>query len=77
MQFYFKWRESIERNEPFLQGYLGDRITGLMSHWMTFSETTLLILVMLGSYILFRDRVRQGGATVVYSCPCGSRRASS
>lgn len=61
VQFYFKWRESIERSEPFLQGYLGDRITGLMSHWMTFSETTLLILVMLGSYVLFRDRASQGG----------------
>ena len=44
-----------------MQGYLGDRITGLMSHWMTFSETTLLILVVLGSYVLFRDRARQGG----------------
>lgn len=62
VQFYFKWRGAIDRDEPFLQGYLGDRITGLMSHWMTFSETTLLILAMLGSYVLFRDRARQGGA---------------
>ena len=61
VQFYIKWRESVERSEPFLRGYLGDRITGLMSHWMTFSETTLLILAMLGSYVLFRDRARQGG----------------
>jgi O-antigen ligase len=45
-----------------LQGYLGDRITGLMSHWMTFSETTVLILAVLGSYVLFRDRERRGGA---------------
>jgi putative inorganic carbon (HCO3(-)) transporter len=62
VQFYFKWRESIARDEPFLQGYLGDRITGLMSHWMTFSETTVLILAVLGSYVLFRDRERRGGA---------------
>lgn len=62
VQFYLKWRETVARGEPFLQGYLGDRITGLMSHWMTFSETTLLILVVLGSYVLFRDRARPGGA---------------
>ncbi|MDA0206770.1 MAG: O-antigen ligase family protein [Acidobacteria bacterium] len=62
VQFYLKWRESIARDEPFLLGYLGDRITGLMSHWMTFSETTLLILVVLGSYVLFRDRDRRDGA---------------
>lgn len=62
VQFYLKWRESIDRGEPFLQGYLGDRITGLMSHWMTFSETTVLILAVLASYVLFRDRGRQAGA---------------
>jgi O-antigen ligase len=62
VQFYLKWRESVSRGEPFLRGYLGDRITGLMSHWMTFSETTLLILVVLGSYVLFRDRDRSGAA---------------
>ena len=62
VQFYFKWRESISRGEPFLQDYLIDRITGLMSHWMTFSETTVLILAMLASYVLFRDRARRGGA---------------
>ncbi len=62
VQFYLKWRTSIARGEPFLQGYLGDRITGLMSHWMTFSETTVLILAMLGGYVLFRDRARRGGA---------------
>lgn len=62
VQFYLKWREFIARDEPFLLGYLGDRITGLMSHWMTFSETTLLILVVLGSYVLFRDRDRRDGA---------------
>lgn len=62
VQFYLKWRESISRGEPFLQGYLGDRITGLMSHWMTFSETTVLILVVLSSYVLFGDRARRGRA---------------
>jgi O-antigen ligase len=61
VQFYLKWSESIVRGEPFLQGYLSDRITGLMSHWMTFSETTVLILAMLASYVLFRDRSRPGG----------------
>ena len=61
VQFYLKWSESIARGEPFLRGYLSDRITGLMSHWMTFSETTVLILAMLASYVLFRDRSRPGG----------------
>lgn len=61
VQFYFKWRESVDGAYPFLQGYEGDRITGLMSHWMTFSETTLLILAALLSYVLFRDPARRGG----------------
>lgn len=62
VQFYLKWRRSVALDEPFLQGYLGDRITGLMSHWMTFSETTLLIVAALASYVLFRGRSRMGAA---------------
>lgn len=62
VQFYIKWQRSVALDEPFLQGYEGDRITGLMSHWMTFSETTLLILVALASYVLFREISRTGTA---------------
>lgn len=62
VQFYLKWRRSVTLNEPFLQGYEGDRITGLMSHWMTFSETTLLILAALAGYVLFRKMSRTGAA---------------
>lgn len=60
VQFYLKWQRSVEVGEPFLQGYEGDRITGLMSHWMTFSETLLLIVAALASYALFRGRGRSG-----------------
>lgn len=62
VQFYLKWQRAIALDEPFLQGYEGDRITGLMSHWMTFSETTMLIVAALASYLLFRNKARTGAA---------------
>ena len=40
----------------FYSGYIDGRITGFHGHWMTFSQSSLLALVVLGAYLLFGKR---------------------
>ncbi len=40
----------------FYRDYVGERIAGFFSHWMTFSQTAALILVTLACYLLFAGR---------------------
>ena len=42
--------------EDFDVTYMSDRITGFFSHWMTFSQAGLVVLVTLLSYLLFAKR---------------------
>jgi putative inorganic carbon (HCO3(-)) transporter len=39
--------------------YIGERITGFMSHWNTFSAQEMFALVMLGAFLFFAPRVRK------------------
>jgi len=39
--------------------YVGERITGFMSHWYTFSAEEMFVLIMLGSFLFFAPEARK------------------
>ena len=41
--------------------YVDDRVTGFYSHWMTFSQASVLVLLTLACYLLFAERRRGSG----------------
>ena len=55
-QFAVSSQEVSTQDGDFYSMYVGDRITGFYSHWMTFSQSTALAFVTLASYLLFARR---------------------
>ena len=53
VQFVQTWLAAYSRGQDFYQSYVGHRISGFLSHWMTFSEVTLIIFLVLLSYVMF------------------------
>ena len=60
LQFVQKWREARALNRDFYDYYLNSRITGFMSHWMTFSGEQMLVLIILAAFLLFGRPKRRG-----------------
>ncbi len=60
-QFVRKLHEAQLLDRNFYQYYMTGRITGMMSHWMTFSGEEMIVLMMAAAYLLFartrRDRI--------------------
>lgn len=52
-QFGSKVFAAAHQGVGFYQYYVADRITGFMSHWMTFSGEAMIALVLLTSFLLF------------------------
>jgi hypothetical protein len=52
-QFIEKWREARALHRDFYGYYLDSRITGAMSHWMTFSGQEMLVFIILIAFLLF------------------------
>lgn len=52
VQFYLKWTRAAVAGQEFYVAYVADRITGFMSHWMTFSSQMMFAL-LLGVALLF------------------------
>lgn len=44
-QFAEKWLRAARAGENFYQSYIADRITGFMSHWMTFSSQMMFVFL--------------------------------
>ena len=59
-QFVQKVRQARALGTNFYDYYTGERITGAMSHWMTFGGEEMFALLMLGAFILFGPRRRFG-----------------
>jgi putative inorganic carbon (HCO3(-)) transporter len=57
VQFLQKVEGARARGEDFYQFYVGERITGFLSHWMTFSGVGMLVLIVLLSYLFFAPDV--------------------
>jgi putative inorganic carbon (hco3(-)) transporter len=53
IQFVIDIRKARELHRDFYEYYLPHRITGAMSHWMTFAGQEMLVLLILISFLLF------------------------
>jgi O-antigen ligase len=53
VQFARKYNQARALGVKFYDYYTGERITGAMSHWMTFGGEAMFVLLMLGAYVLF------------------------
>ena len=57
-QFYQKWDEAHELHKNFYKFYNGDRITGLLGHWMTFGGVEMIVLLMGLALLLYSRDVK-------------------
>lgn len=62
VQFGQKLEMAHASGEDFYDFYVGERITGFLSHWMTFSEVGLMVLLVLLSYLFFAPKVSRRAA---------------
>ena len=53
VQFARKVELARARRQDFYEFYVRERITGFLSHWMTFSEVGMLVLLVVVSYLFF------------------------
>lgn len=52
-QFAWKFWSARQAGRDFYEAYVADRITGFMSHWMTFSGQEMLVALLLAALLLF------------------------
>ncbi len=57
-QFWQKYQEAQAAHQHFYDFYIGERITGFMSHWMTFGGEEMIVLLLLASYLFFSGEQR-------------------
>ncbi len=57
-QFWRVYQQAEEQGRSFYDFYLGARITGFMSHWMTFGGEEMIVLLLLASYLFFSRKRR-------------------
>lgn len=53
VQFAAKVQQAHAAGRDFYSFYVGERVTGFMSHWATFSSQEMFVLIMLGSFLFF------------------------
>ncbi|HEX5431410.1 MAG TPA: hypothetical protein VFW83_05560, partial [Bryobacteraceae bacterium] len=59
IQFGLKFQQIRKAHLDFYSAYVGRRITGFMGHWYTFSVEEMIVLLMLGSFLLFSPAARR------------------
>ncbi len=52
-QFWQKYQDSLAQRGSFYDFYIGQRITGFMSHWMTFGGEEMIVLLFLLALLFF------------------------
>jgi len=57
-QFWQKYQQAAAQHSNFYDFYVGSRITGFMSHWMTFGGQEMIVLLLLASYLFFSSGTR-------------------
>jgi putative inorganic carbon (HCO3(-)) transporter len=57
-QFWRIYQQSQAQHASFYEFYVGSRITGFMSHWMTFGGEEMIVLLLLASYLFFSSEPR-------------------
>ncbi|MBM3753247.1 MAG: O-antigen ligase family protein [Acidobacteria bacterium] len=58
IQYARKYNAADTAGVPFTQFYIDNRITGFMSHWMTFGGTMMCVSLLASAYVLFHRPVR-------------------
>jgi putative inorganic carbon (HCO3(-)) transporter len=59
VQFSHKWQDAHALGRPFYDYYVAERITGFMSHWMTFSAQMMYVLLGLAAFLFFSPAARR------------------
>lgn len=52
-QFGARYAKAVDAHQDFYHAYVGDRITGFMSHWMTFSGQLMIVLLASTALLLW------------------------
>ncbi len=68
VQFAIKWRQARLLNLDFYKFYVDKRITGFMSHWMTFAGQEMVVLLMLLSLLFFAPGLRRWQYWILGCC---------
>ncbi|MDQ6663814.1 MAG: O-antigen ligase family protein, partial [Acidobacteriota bacterium] len=68
VQFINKVQEAHALGRGFYDFYVADRITGFMSHWMTFSGQQMFELLMLMAFVFFAPDLRNRGYRLWLVC---------
>jgi len=59
VQFARKVQQAHAAGSNIYNYYVGERITGFMSHWYTFSAEEMYVLIMLGAFLFFAPEARK------------------
>lgn len=59
VQFAAKLEQARASGQNFYDQYVAERITGFMSHWMTFSAQEMFVLLMLAAFLFFAPAARK------------------
>ncbi len=52
-EYYWKWQAAAAAHQDFYLAYVASRITGFMSHWMTFGAHMMIAFSLAGAVLLF------------------------
>jgi len=58
LQYARKFTAAQDAGINFTNAYIADRITGFMSHWMTFGGTMMTVFLLGAAYVLFNKPIR-------------------
>lgn len=58
LQYVKKYAAARDAGINFTNAYVADRITGFMSHWMTFGGTMMTVFLLGAAYVLFQKPIR-------------------
>lgn len=59
VQFGEKYREARYAGQSFYEYYVGERIAGFMSHWMTFGGQLMIVSLLLAAFLFFSPFARK------------------
>lgn len=68
IQFGQKLAEARASGRDFYEYYVAERITGFMSHWMTFGGQEMFVLLMLMAYLFYSPAARKRGLWFLLFC---------
>jgi O-antigen ligase len=59
LQFWRKFEQAQQAGGNFYDNYVSERITGFMSHWMTFSGQMMMALLLVAAFLFFSPAARR------------------